>query len=661
MAKWLKWQEIKPNLAGVSDGYYWRSAARASELLYYNLSALPSPWCRKRTKRVPTSDFSNIYAWTKVSRIGLDSMTVRSRIWLLAAIGLVFIQAMVSLILPPGAGLASVSDVIQCLLLVSGTLSFLPNVLANRGRSRAFWAFLMFGTSLWLGYQLLWTYFEVFLHQDVPNPFVGDVVLFLHFVPMMAALAVDPNSHRDDRTLKLGSLDFTMLLLWWLYLYLFAVIPWQYVKTDAEVYSANINTLYLAEKFVFLGCLLLIYVRSGGKWKTLYAHLFGASVTYSLSSYLANWALARNVYHSGSLYDLPLAASMAWITGVGLFGRKLVAKMPQSISARRPPVWMARLGMATVFSLPLFAAWAMFDANSPAPVKKFRLVLTLFGMLVMGAIIFLKQHLLDQELLGLLHASQESYDSLSRVQAQLVQSEKLASLGQLVGGAAHELNNPLTAMLGYSELLSSTELNGEQRAITEKIVQQVRRTQNLTSSLLSFAKQAPSEKRLLDLNVLVSTAVKLNQPQLRTANVQVRTELTPNPPQIIGDANQLLQVFLHLTTNAMQAMSPSGGTLVVSSYLNGDCIVLDFSDSGPGIEEPGRVFDPFYTTRPVGHGAGLGLSACYGIVQEHNGQITCQNRPEGGALFRIELPVAEAKEPITLPTGNRSLAASSVR
>jgi two-component system NtrC family sensor kinase len=261
----------------------------------------------------------------------------------------------------------------------------------------------------------------------------------------------------------------------------------------------------------------------------------------------------------------------------------------------------------------------------------------------------------------LLHASQESYDSLSRVQAQLVQSEKLASLGQLVGGAAHELNNPLTAMLGYSELLSSTELNGEQRAITEKIVQQVRRTQNLTSSLLSFAKQAPSEKRLLDLNVLVSTAVKLNQPQLRTANVQVRTELTSNPPQIIGDANQLLQVFLHLTTNAMQAMSPSGGTLVVSSYLNGDCIVLDFSDSGPGIEEPGRVFDPFYTTRPVGHGAGLGLSACYGIVQEHNGQITCQNRPEGGALFRIELPVAEAKEPITLPTGNRSLAASSVR
>ena len=613
----------------------------------------------ERNQSCPTGDFSNIYVWTKVSRIDLNSMTVRSRIWLLAAIGLVFIQAIVSLVLSPGPGLASVSDVIQCLLLLSGTLSFLPNVLANRGRSRAFWAFLMFGISLWLAYQMLWTYFEVFLHQDVPNPFVGDVVLFLHFVPMMAALAVDPNLNRDDRTLKLGSLDFTMLLLWWMYLYLFAVIPWQYVKTDAAVYSANINTLYLAEKFVFLGCLLLIYLRSGEKWKTLYAHLFGACLTYSLSSYLANWALARNVYHSGSLYDLPLAASMAWITWVGLFGRNLVAKMPPATSPERPPVWMARLGMATVFSLPLFAAWAMFDASSPAPIKKFRLVLTLCAMLVMGTIIFLKQHFLDQELLGLLHASRESYDSLSRVQAQLVQSEKLASLGQLVGGAAHELNNPLTAMLGYSELLSSTELNGEQRAITEKIVQQVRRTQNLTSSLLSFAKQAPLEKRLLDLNVLLGTTVKLNQPQLRTANVQVRTELGRNLPQIFGDANQLLQVFLHLTTNAMQAMSPRGGDLAIRSHLSGDHIRLDFSDSGPGIEEPGRVFDPFYTTRPVGHGAGLGLSACYGIVQEHKGKITCQNRPEGGAMFSIELPAAESQ--VSPVRGNHSLAASSAR
>jgi signal transduction histidine kinase len=109
----------------------------------------------------------------------------------------------------------------------------------------------------------------------------------------------------------------------------------------------------------------------------------------------------------------------------------------------------------------------------------------------------------------------------------------------------------------------------------------------------------------------------------------------------------------------MQAMSPGGGNLAIRSHLSGDHIQLDFSDNGPGIEEPGRVFDPFYTTRPVGHGAGLGLSACYGIIQEHNGKITCQNRPEGGAIFSIELPaLGSHASPIT---GNHSLAASSAR
>lgn len=566
-------------------------------------------------------------------------MSGRSRVWLLSAVGLVFTQALASLILSPGFGLTVISDVTQCLLLLSGTLSFLPNVIATRGRSRVFWAFMMLGVALWFSYQLLWTVFELFLRQAVPNPFAGDVVLFLHFVPMMAALALEPNLNRDDRTVRLGSLDFALLLFWWLFLYMFAVIPWQYVSINADFYSENINSLYLAEKLAFLGAVGLVYLRSGPRWKLIHAHLFGAALTYSLSSYFANWALARNVYHSGSLYDLPLAASMAWITAVGLLGANLFASSPPTPSLNRPPVWMARLGMVTVFSLPLFAAWALFDHGAPSPVRTFRLVLSLCAMLVMGAMSFLKQHLLDQELLGLLRASEESLENLSRVQAQLVQSEKLASLGQLMGGAAHELNNPLAAMLGYSELLSSTELDGEQRAITDKIIQQVQRTRNLTSSLLNFAKQSPSEKRLLDLNVLVNTALKLSHPQLRTANVQVHTEFGDGMPQIWGDANQLLQVCLHLITNAMQAMAPNGGMLTAGTKLVKGCIVLDFCDTGRGIEEPDRVFDPFYTTQPVGQGAGLGLSACYGIIHDHEGKISCQNRPEGGAIFRIEFPV----------------------
>ena len=240
----------------------------------------------------------------------------------------------------------------------------------------------------------------------------------------------------------------------------------------------------------------------------------------------------------------------------------------------------------------------------------------------------------------LLQASQRSFDDLRRVQAQLVQSEKLASLGQLVGGAAHELNNPLTAMLGYSELLTATPLNGEQRSLAQKIEHQIRRTRTLVSSLLSFAKQVPAEKASLDINAMVQTAVKLYPPQLRTANVQVHTDLAKDLPRVMGDSNQLLQVCLHITNNALHAMAETGGSLTVSTRPSNGTVVIEFVDNGPGLQEPDRVFDPFYTTRPIGQGAGLGLSVCYGIIQEHQGKILCQNRPEGGARFYIELPVA---------------------
>jgi signal transduction histidine kinase len=565
-------------------------------------------------------------------------MSGRSRIWILAASGLVLAQAAASMVLPQSYTLVVLSDITQTILLLSGALALLPNALATRGRARLFWALLTLGLAFWLAYQLLWTYIEVFLRKDVPNPFVGDVVLFLHIVPMMAALAMQPHVEQDDRTTRLGSLDFVLLLIWWLYLYLFAVIPWQYVSNNETLFEHNLNILYLTEKMVFLAGLVLLWSRCRGPWKTIYAHWFGASLTYALSSYVANWAIERHIYHSGSLYDVPLVASMAWVTGIGVLAMNLAPRQHSSPHPDGYGVWVARLGMITTFSLPLFAAWSVFDTAPPPKVRTFRLVVTLGSMVVMGAMVFFKQHLLDGELLGLLRASQESFENLRRLQAQLVQSEKLASLGQLVGGAAHELNNPLTAMLGYSDLLSATPLTGEQRLLTEKLGHQVRRTKSLISSLLSFAKQVPIEKILLDVNALAQTAVKLCQPQLRARNIQVHTGLATDLPQILGDSNQLLQVCLHITNNALHAMAEKGGVLTVSTREEDDFVVLEFSDDGPGAPEPDRVFDPFYTTKPVGQGTGLGLSACYGIIQEHKGRILCQNRPEGGATFRIELP-----------------------
>ncbi|HZR55540.1 MAG TPA: ATP-binding protein [Terriglobales bacterium] len=567
-------------------------------------------------------------------------MSLRFKIWICAALGLVLVQAVVSFLFPQNFVLIGWSDITQFLLLLSGTLALVPNILATRGKTRLFWLMMALGVSSWFCYQGFWTYIEVFQRGEVPNPFVGDVVLVLHIVPMMAALAFQPHVEQDERTFRFSSLDFTLLLVWWLYLYVVAVIPWQYVSLNESAYSFNLNAVYLAEKIAFLSALAIVWVRSKGPWRTIYLHWFGASLTYAFSSYLANWAIQRHVYYSGSLYDLPLALSMAWVTIVGIVALRLSPKQQPARNSNGHGVWVARLGMGTMASLPLFAAWSVFNTAAPPNVRTFRLVVTLCCMLIMGAMVFIKQHLLDRELLGLLRTSEQSFQNLRRLQAQLVQSEKLASLGQLVGGAAHELNNPLTAILGYSELLTETPLNTEQQALAKKIAQQVRRTKTLVSSLLSFAKQVPFEKSLLDLNSLTHTAVKLCQPQMRTANVQLRTDLAQVLPLVSGDSNQLLQVCLHIINNALNAMAPAGGFFSVNTKAQGNAVILEFSDTGPGIQEPDRVFDPFYTTKPVGQGTGLGLSACYGIIAEHSGKIFCENRPSGGATFRIELPAA---------------------
>src|SRR5439155_1565948 len=237
-------------------------------------------------------------------------------------------------------------------------------------------------------------------------------------------------------------------------------------------------------------------------------------------------------------------------------------------------VWIARLAMAAIFSLPLFAAWSLLESGAPPLVRGFRLVLTLGSMMVMGAMVFVKQHMLDGELMELLRASGHSYENLTRLQEQLVKSEKLASLGQLVGGAAHEINNPLTAMLGYSDLLAETSLSGEQRDLAERIGYEVRHTMFLVSSLLSFAKQVPGEKTLLDVNALAEMAIKLSQAHLHGRSIQLTSHLQPDLPQVRGDSNQLLQVWLHIINNAVHAMENTAGALTIETRQQHGMVVL---------------------------------------------------------------------------------------
>lgn len=566
--------------------------------------------------------------------------------WLTVVAACLAAFVLAALALPRSFRLTAFSDLVQSFLLISGAAAFVPLALRSKGRIRLFWWLITFGVSLWLIYQLLWTYYEVILHTDVPDLFAGDIILFLHIVPLMAALALRPHVPRDEYSARVGRLDFALLILWWFYLYVLLVIPWQYVVQDVAAYNRHLNAVYISEEVAFLLALIACWITSKGIWRNLYAGLFGMSLCYASSSTVANWAIGRHVYYSGSLYDIPMVASMAWLTWIGL---RTQAETPAADTREISTiygVWVARCSMIAVFSLPLFAAWALSDNAVPTRVRVFRLALTLVAAFFMGVMIFIRQHLLDRELIHLLDHSRKSFDNLNRLQAQILQSEKLASIGQLVGGAAHELNNPITAMLGYSDMLLSTPLTPEQQPVAATIGQYVRRTKSLVASLISFARQAPAPKGPVDLNTLARTAVKLTQSQWEALGIEIRTQFDPELPKVLGDSNQLFQVCLQLVANSLHVLSERGGRiLTVSTERQAGAAVLQIATEPTPTALASHPSSPdFDSTNPDSTNPedGLGLSACQGILQEHRGHVLCQRGEDGAMLLRVELPITES-------------------
>jgi signal transduction histidine kinase len=563
-----------------------------------------------------------------------------SKVWTAAVAVCTAALVMAALVFPRSFQLTAFSDWVQCVLLLSGALAFIPNALHSEGRQRIFWTFMSVGMVLWFAYQVMWTYYEVWLHADVPDLFAADIVLFLHIVPLMAAVALRPHVRHNEYAARLRRLDFALMMVWWMYLYVFSVMAWQYVVPNIPAYDSNLNFLYLIEKLAFLGGLLAAWLKSKDGWRIFYANLFGASLTYAGSSYVANWAISRHVYYSGSLYDIPLAASMAWVTWIGLHSRKSESQTSARPNSTSHGVWLARAGMIAVFSLPLFAAWALLEPAVPVRIRSFRLILTLGAALFMGIMVFVRQRRLDHELVRLLGQSHESLVNLKRLQHQITESEKLASMGQLVGGAAHELNNPITAMMGYSDLLLTTPLNSEQQDLAAQIGHHVRRTRSLVASLLSFAKQGPSFMVQVDLRTVLRTAVKLTESNWQGLKIEIRIDLQIDLPPVMGDSNQLLQVCVQVLDQAVNAAKEHkiGCLTLAAKHRNGVIIISIFSRR---VEDIALEVQQAHPAAPSQSMSALGLSACQGILQQHRGTISwkCNNGDDEGISIRMELPI----------------------
>ena len=369
--------------------------------------------------------------------------------------GLLLVYGATASFLHPGHLLSAFGDLTQLLVIVLATALMVANAVSNHGEVRMFWLLMAVGCVLWTANLSMWVVFEVVLRKDVPEPFFGDVILFIHTVPFMAAVALRPHRPREEKKLHFSTVNFLMLLIWWVFLYAFVVFPDEYVRQNEIVYTRNYDLLYLLENLLLLAALGWLTADAKDAWKKVYWNLFLSMGLYTLSSQIMDAAIARGQYYSGGWYDIPFVASICWLIFAGLMARELKPACdsgpPQS--SRWLALW-PRLAMVAILSLPVLAFWSQFVDKAPAPIRDFRLLANLAATLILGAFVFWRQYLLDHELMRLLNESHKSFENLKHLQTQLVQKEKLASLGQLVAGAAHEINNPLTAILGYSELLA---------------------------------------------------------------------------------------------------------------------------------------------------------------------------------------------------------------
>ncbi len=583
-------------------------------------------------------------------------MSLRPIPALLCGVGLLLAFVLAPAVFPNPFFRTAMGDLVPLLVIAAACIPSARNACDSRGHTRLFWSLMTAGLVMWGFNQAMWVWVEVVIRKPLPDPFVRDIVLFLHVVPIMAAVALQPHQAEEREGLLPSTLNVVMLLVWWVVVYAFFVLPDEYLITNVPVHTLRWDVLYVIEGLMLVGVSAWGFLTSSGAWRELYRNIFFASSLYAAFSEALHASIARGTYRTGGIYDLPFLAALLGFLWVAIDGRRRLPDTlhnPQAVPASaRASRWIAPLlAKLALLSLPGMAYWALFLSHDQPYLSRVRFAVAMGGVALLAFVVFLKQLLLDQRLLRLLKHSRRSFDSLQRLQGRVIQQAKLASLGELVALAAGELEFPLSAILANSErMAASSNLSREQLSNAQKIGQQARRTRELVGDLLSFAQQTPGEKSPVELKPLLQRAVQMEGFKLENKRISLTVESSSSSkdalPRVLGNPNQLLQAFLQIVENAVDALQETGGgRLQVCLWREGNEVVVQFADNGPGLRDPERVFDPFYTTKPVGKGTGLGLSATYGVIQDHKGQITCYNRPEGGAVFEIRLPVLRTSAP----------------
>src|SRR5262249_35442205 len=310
-------------------------------------------------------------------------------------LALIAIYAAMSLLLPQGSQpLSTFGNLVQCLVPLVANGGLLLNAGTPHLRRNIFWMLLALSCTLWMIGQFQWTYYEVYAHRPMPAINGGDVIFFLRGIPLMAALALQPHRKRGEVQLRFGYLDFLLLLTWWTFLYAYVVSPWMYAVPSEGQYNFNYDVVSNVQNMIIIVWLAWLWLRTKGPWRTVYAHLFGGSALYMLSSLSINVAISGHRYSTGSLYDIPLISSFLWFWLAGLIAYQHRGTLDapddngvdldSSDRSRSERTWASRLAMAVVISLPLFAIYTMRYEHNASEVRDFRLLVTLVASVLLA-------------------------------------------------------------------------------------------------------------------------------------------------------------------------------------------------------------------------------------------------------------------------------------
>lgn len=571
------------------------------------------------------------------------------RAGLFLSLGFVTISLGVALLLPKGYALAVLGDALQVGLVGAATLLAFQNFVRSHSRVRVFWLLIFVGAAMWLASLIVWSAYEVWYERPAPDVPLVDVLLFVKLVPFTAAALLEPHRSHDSRFRAFGLLDVSILMLYSLYLYAFGVFAYRLIPGALPTYNLHFNIADAIGNQVFTLVAAISLFRTTGVWRGIYRIYFCAAACYCLASDLSNVAIDTGGYYTGSLYDVPLVASMAAFVYLTLAGRSVERGQPAEASPitlqeeeepSRATFLSSHLAMIVTVSTPVIGLWLLTNTSSQSEFFRFRMATTLLTIFLLTLLLSIKQDLLTAGLVGSLLRLSEAYSSINRFKTHLTQSEKLASLGQVVAQVANVIKGCMSYIRQASNRMTvRPDCESRIQSMAGKIGQYAQRTDALVENMLRFAQETPLQFAPVQLKTLMESALQLSR-VTKIPNLHVDLTEEGTCPLVRGDSSQLLHVFLQIIANAVDALEDvSGGSFEIFIRRSGTQVSIEFADSGPGLKEPERVFEPFYTTKPVGKGTGLGLSTCYGIVQQHDGEISCRNRSEGGALFSIQLPV----------------------